>query len=166
MNDTPALPKNGKYSSASTEKVDFSVEKLPDFKVSGCFSSNMVLQREKPINVWGFSNKIGMVVSGTFDGENCMCKVDESGCFELEFAPRPATKKPLEMEIRCPEGSVKFTDILIGDVWFIGGQSNGEHSFGGCVSKTPELADFFNEDKPLRLFRQTQAFAANCKEHF
>ena len=47
-------------------------------------------------------------------------------------------------------------DILIGDVWLIGGQSNAELNLAPCMTLTPSLE--FYEDEAIRLFTQTQAF--------
>ncbi|MBR7062253.1 MAG: hypothetical protein IKI42_04400, partial [Clostridia bacterium] len=48
--DAPALPKSdGQVANATAAaQSGNAVELLPEFKVSGCFSSHMVLQRRKP----------------------------------------------------------------------------------------------------------------------
>ena len=47
-------------------------------------------------------------------------------------------------------------DILIGDVWLVGGQSNAELTVAPCVSYTPNMN--INENDAIRLFTQTQAY--------
>lgn len=51
IDTAPALPTEEKTTATETAAT----WTCPDFKVSGVFSSHMVLQREKPIKVWGFS---------------------------------------------------------------------------------------------------------------
>ena len=48
--------------------------------------------------------------------------------------------------------TVTLEDILIGDVWLIGGQSNAELTMGPCMTLTPSL-DFYEGDN-FRLFAQ------------
>ena len=60
--DIPAIPqKNIVFEERKVEKK--SIQVLPEWKVSGVFSSHMVLQRERPITVWGWSCHIGAAVS-------------------------------------------------------------------------------------------------------
>ena len=53
----------------------------PEFKISGIFSSHMVLQREKPIKVWGFSTHVGTQVTGSFMGETVNAAVGDDNKF-------------------------------------------------------------------------------------
>jgi len=63
-NDKMALP--GENKETKIEEFKFTV---PEFKVSGIFLSHMVIQRDKEINVWGFSSLEGNVIYGEFLGE-------------------------------------------------------------------------------------------------
>ncbi len=125
----------------------------PEFKVSGLFSSHMVLQREKPIKVWGFSTHIGSKVAGHFMRETATATVGEDNRFELRFSARPECCEPQVMVISDEfDHTVTFEDILIGDVWIIGGQSNAELHLAPCMELTPS-ADFYEGDN-FRLFFQ------------
>ena len=61
----------------------------PDFKVSGIFSSHMVLQRDAPVKIWGFSDPPGSRVAGCFMGETVTATVGEDHTWALTFSPRP-----------------------------------------------------------------------------
>ena len=125
----------------------------PEFKVSGIFSSHMVLQREKPIKIWGFSTKVGSKITGSFMGETANAIVGEDNRFELRFSARPECCDPQVMVISDEfSHTVTFEDILIGDVWIIGGQSNAELHLAPCMALTPS-ADFYEGDN-FRLFFQ------------
>ena len=125
----------------------------PEFKVSGIFASHMVLQREKPIRIWGFSQKVGSRVAGHFMGETATATVGANNRFELRFSARPATTDPQIMIISDEfDHIVTFEDILIGDVWIIGGQSNAELHLEKCLPITPSV-DFYEGDN-FRLFYQ------------
>lgn len=161
--DTPAIPqKNKVFEERKEEKKG--IKTLPEWKVAGIFSSHMVLQRERPITVWGWSCHIGATVSAVWGQETVASAVGESGRFELIFQPRKASSVPSQMKIMSEYGSDTFDDILIGDVWVIGGQSNAELTLEPCLADTPEIAETLYEHHPFRLFTQTQAYAMECKQ--
>lgn len=139
-----------------TTETDMSAEdkwECPEFKVSGIFSSHMVLQREKPIKVWGFSSRVGTKVAGCFMGETVTATVGEDNRFELRFSARPECADPQVMVISDEfEHIITFEDILIGDVWMIGGQSNAELHLQPCMALTPSVE--FDENDNFRLFFQ------------
>ena len=125
----------------------------PEFKISGIFSSHMVLQREKPIKIWGFSTHVGSKVAGCFMGETVTATVGEDKRFTLRFSARPECADPQIMVISDEfEHVVTLEDILIGDVWIIGGQSNAELHLQPCMALTPSVE--FDENDNFRLFYQ------------
>ena len=135
----------------------------PDFKVSGIFSSHMVLQREAPVKIWGFSDTPGSRVAGCFMGETVTATVGEDHTWALTFSPRPYICDPQIMVISDDrEHTVTFEDILIGDVWLIGGQSNAELTMEPCMTLTPSV-EFYEGDN-FRLFTQTRAYVAEHAE--
>lgn len=136
-----------------TDESNNSAWVCPEFKISGIFSSHMVLQREKPIKVWGFSTHIGSRIAGHFMGETATATVGADNRFELRFSARPECADPQVMVISDEfEHVVTFEDILIGDVWIIGGQSNAELHLAPCYSLTPSIE--FDENDNFRLFYQ------------
>lgn len=158
MSENVALPGAG---SIKSESVNAS-RQVPEFKLSGVFSSHMVLQRRRPIRIWGFSSREGQTVEGNFGGEKTAAKVNRNR-FDLIFAPREASDSPVSLEIRDSFGHcVKLEDILIGDVWLMGGQSNMELNLAPCAAYAGEPE--FSEEAPFRLFMQTQAYSAARKD--
>ena len=151
-----ALPTDGTVESAAITEV----QPLPEWKVSGLFSDHMVLQRDVPITVYGWSTHSGSPVTGTWDGETAEGVVDADGNFRLTFAPHAVSFTPTVMHIDSPCGSAVFEDILVGDVWLLGGQSNGEMALSSCIQTTPEVEKAISGDDPFRLFKQKQAVAA------
>ena len=135
----------------------------PEFKVSGAFSSNMVLQREKPIKIWGFSTNAGGKIFGEFAAQRVDTTVGEDGKWTLTFAPERYSRDGRELVIYDDMGHKEvFSDVLVGDVYFLGGQSNAEVNLSHCMSFTPSLE--FYEDEKIRLFRQTQGFVYTHQE--
>lgn len=162
MGESMALP-IVKGSVFSNRRCDTYVQSEKPFKVSGVFSSHMVLQRDKPIAIFGFSSKAGAVIRGEFDGEEAITTVNSENEWKLCFGQRTFCREPLCMRISDEDGNSEvFEDILIGDVWLIGGQSNAEHHLESCVHLHPGLE--FHEDDNFRLFAQTRKFAFEHKE--
>ena len=157
--NTPALPTEEKTTATATT----SAWVCPDFKISGVFSSHMVLQREKPIKIWGFSDTPGSRVAGAFMGETVTATVGEDNRWTLTFSSHLTECDPQIMVISDDRGhTVTLEDILIGDVWLIGGQSNAELNLAPCMALTPSM-DFYEGDN-FRLFTQTQAYPYTHQE--
>ncbi len=96
---------------------------MAKFKVAAIFSSNMVLQRDKNIKVFG-EGENGDVITLTFMGEDYVAKVkDEYWCIVL---PPQKAGTGYEMTITCNEQVITYINIAIGEVWLAGGQSNME----------------------------------------
>ncbi|MBQ1258087.1 MAG: hypothetical protein IIX93_12560 [Clostridia bacterium] len=154
MSNTVALPDMNKETSGGKAA---SAWKCPVFKVSGVFSSNMVLQRDEPIMVWGFSDAPGTKVTGVFMGETAEGIVGDDNRWAITFSAHTFEKTGQTMRICDARGNeCIFTDVLIGDVWFVGGQSNAELTLAPCAPFTPGLV--FDENDNFRLFTQTQAY--------
>lgn len=86
-------------------------------------------------------------------GETSVATVGDDNRFELRFTARSETTEPQVMVISDEfEHTVSFEDILIGDVWIIGGQSNAELHLAPCMPLTPSVE--FDENDNFRLFFQ------------
>jgi len=105
--------------------VGLTFASLPVFAVvkpANLFSEHMVLQRNKPIPVWG-SGKPGEKVTVLFNSKKVSAKTDKSGKWLVKFKALPAGG-PFNMEVRGKKNSVFIKDIYIGEVWVCSGQSN------------------------------------------
>ena len=94
--------------------------------VSHVFGDHMVIQRDSTVKVWGTSNKNGAKVRGRFMGDEAVGTV-KNGKWEIECSAKQATKESQTLTVEDTCGNtVSFTDVLVGDVWIIGGQSNAK----------------------------------------
>lgn len=93
--------------------------------VSNTFQSNMVLQRDKPITIWGWAD-FGNEVTVSFGGKSITIKADKDRYWKAELPALPANDKPQVMTIKAEGQTLTLDNILIGDVWVLGGQSNME----------------------------------------
>lgn len=86
------------------------------------FRSGAVLQREKPLRVWGWYRGSEPVTVRLANQEKQTTAVN--GRWEVVFDPLPANKTPQTLIVTAGEEKVVSTDLLVGDVWFFNGQSN------------------------------------------
>ena len=89
-------------------------------------SSDMVLQRDKPINIWGFAS-VGERVKVTFAGQQKEAITDKNGNWTVVLNPLKTSAKPQTMMI-SGSNKIELTNILVGEVWLCSGQSNMEYA--------------------------------------
>jgi sialate O-acetylesterase len=93
--------------------------------VSNIFQTNMVLQRNKPITVWGWAAP-GETVKVSFGSQTAETTAKADRSWQVTLKAMPANNTPQVMTINGREKTLKLENILIGDVWILGGQSNME----------------------------------------
>lgn len=98
-------------------------------KVDPVFSSNMVLQQQKPITFFGTADK-GTSVKVEFNGKKVTAQADEKGNWEAGFPAMDAGKTNYTVKISDGKKTIELKDILIGEVWFCSGQSNMQMPIG------------------------------------
>ncbi len=117
------------------------------------FQSGMVMQRGKPIPVWGWADK-GEQVTITFQKKTYTTTADDQGCWRIDL-PKQKAGGPYTLEVKS-DGvkSEKLTidNILIGDVWLLSGQSNIDVTIERVYPQYVNEIDQFNNDQ-IRLFR-------------
>ena len=119
-----------------------------DVQLPNVIGSNMVLQRDLPVPIWGWADK-GEEVSVSFGGETKSTEAGGNGKWMVKLSALKANAKPAKMKI---EGKNKITleNILVGEVWICSGQSNMEWRLNGTSNAKEEVAA---SDHPLiRLF--------------
>ena len=93
--------------------------------VSNVFQTNMVLQRDKPVTVWGWADP-GEKVTVSFAGQTAEAVAGADRSWKVALKPMPASSTPQVMTIEGKNRTLKLENILVGDVWILGGQSNME----------------------------------------
>ncbi|MCC6695043.1 MAG: 9-O-acetylesterase [Candidatus Hydrogenedentes bacterium] len=92
-------------------------------RVSGMFGDHMVLQRGQPVPVWGWATP-GMRVIVSLAEQEQVCTADSGGAWRVVLSPLSAGG-PHELVVSSEE-TIRFSDVLVGDVWICSGQSNME----------------------------------------
>ncbi len=104
--------------------------------VSPMFGDNMVLQRGKPNTIWGWA-KPGEAIRVTIADHTVKTVTKEDGRWSVSFQP-PVPGGPYTIVIDGPQ-HVEFRDVLVGDVWLCGGQSNMEMGLGAARNGSEEV---------------------------
>ncbi len=129
-------------------------------KLADALGDHMVLQRNKPAAIWG-SAKPGDTVTVRFAAQIKKTTTDAKGKWLLRLDPMKACAEPRQMRVSDAEGTVTFGDILVGDVWIAGGQSNmGRAVNASWRPKTFDLNQpqirYLKVDSPGAAYPQTE----------
>ena len=108
-----------------------------DLQPAKIFSDHMVLQRDATVPVWGWA-EAGTSVTVAFADQSVTTKADEGGRWKLKLDPMVASATGRSLEISSGTRKVTIRDVLVGDVWFAGGQSNMDYKVQGMARRLPE----------------------------
>ena len=95
---------------------------LAEIRTSAVFGDSMVLQREKPIHVWGWTAP-DHSVEVSLAGNRETAKSDANGRFDVSL-PALEAGGPHTLTIQSGGETLAYEDVLIGEVWLCSGQSN------------------------------------------
>jgi sialate O-acetylesterase len=122
-----------------------------DLRLPHVFGDNMLLQREKPVTVWGWASPSSQVTVA-FAGQSVSTTVADDATWSIQLAPLPASSDPRSLTVTSASETLRFSNILVGELWICGGQSNMEFALRAAVDADLEIpsADF-SEIRFLRL---------------
>jgi len=98
----------------------------------------MVLQRDKPIKIWGWADA-NENVTVSFKGQTKKIKADKSGKWVVALSAEPAGG-PYQLTVKG-KNTITLNDILIGEVWVCSGQSNMEWTVRNTNNAEQEIQD-------------------------
>lgn len=143
-----------------------------ELKLSPVFGDHMVLQRDKPVKVWGWANR-KETITVTFSGQTKTTTTAADGSWLVTLNPMPASDQGHDL-IVSGEGKndrvQKITDVLVGEVWLLGGQSNMEMPLwlrGDGMKNAPGTRLALDTDHPwLRIMSIPQRATRHPQERF
>ena len=143
----------------------FCGEASAQVKLPAIFTDHMVLQRDKPVNIWGWA-KAGEKIRLTFNGQKVKTKVAADGKWEASLKPM-AFGGPFDLIVKSTSGERILKDILIGDVWFCSGQSNMEMPLAGWGKVKNYEEEIAQGNHPtIRLFTVEKARSFKPEQDF
>jgi sialate O-acetylesterase len=107
-------------------------------KLSLLFNDGMVLQRNRPIPVWGWANA-NEKIEIHFKEQIVKTKADKNGKWMVHLKPEIAGG-PYEMTI-MGKNTITIKDVLVGEVWICSGQSNMEFTVKQAMNAEQEIKD-------------------------
>ena len=107
-------------------------------KLPKVIDSHMVLQRDRPLPIWGWADP-GEVVTVTLDAATATATADAKSQWNVFLPPVAADGKTHRMTV-AGHNKIELEDILIGDVWLGSGQSNMEMGITMCNKAKEQIA--------------------------
>lgn len=112
--------------------LSFSSLALSQLSVCSLFSDNMILQRNDTIKIWGTSPK-PVMVKASWLSETLETKPNENGKWTL-WLPTTDAGGPYQLSIHSKQ-VINIENVVLGDVWICGGQSNMEMPLAGFLGE-------------------------------
>ena len=110
-----------------------------DVRLPGVIGSSMVLQRDRPVPIWGWADAGEEVTLVLWDSgqavEQVRATANRDRNWRVELGPRPAGG-PYSLTIN----ELELTDVLYGEVWLCSGQSNMEWPVMAAADAEMEIA--------------------------
>jgi sialate O-acetylesterase len=119
-----------------------------DVTPNSLFTDNAVLQRDVKLPVWGTTTS-GDKVTVSFAGQEVSAQ-PANGQWKVELAPLEASGEPRTLTVTQGDAKVERKNILVGDVWVCGGQSNMQWELRQTAGGAEAVAAAANDK--LRLF--------------
>jgi sialate O-acetylesterase len=94
-----------------------------EVRLPGIFTGNMVIQRDKPVKIWGWADP-GERIKVSFNGQNMTTKAGEDGSWIVQLKSMHASVNPQNLAVESKYNDIILKNVLVGDVWICSGQSN------------------------------------------
>jgi sialate O-acetylesterase len=110
------------------------------------FTDYTVLQQGEPVRIWGTA-AVGEKVTVTFADQAKNAVADPDGKWMVALDPMPACAQGRPLIFRGSESAqpVTLNDVLVGEVWLAGGQSNMETPLASYRKTTQAEIDSAND---------------------
>lgn len=117
------------------------------FSVAAVFADRMVLQRDRPVRIWGRA-PAGEYIDVVCGENRAGAFADARGSWAVTLPPHPAATG-LTLQVRYGDHVRTFRDVAFGEVWVAAGQSNMEFPLGEAVGGEHALS---NARTDVRMF--------------
>ncbi|MCH2161687.1 MAG: hypothetical protein MK085_07405 [Phycisphaerales bacterium] len=122
---------------------------LAEVSLPAVFSDHMVLQRQLPVPVWGMAEP-GEVIQVEFAEQRVETTAGSHGEWAVVLDPMPASTEGRTLTV-IGENRIEIQDVLVGEVWVCGGQSNMEWTV--AASSDPKRAQADANRPTLRVIK-------------
>ncbi|HEX5163364.1 MAG TPA: sialate O-acetylesterase [Steroidobacteraceae bacterium] len=130
--------------------------------MSAIFADHMVLQRDRPIEVWGRA-AAGEQVTVTLGNATRASQADASGRWSVSL-PMFRAGGPYRLSARTASRQHQVEDVRVGDVWLCSGQSNMEWAVRNTINAGSEVQHSANDS--IRHVTIPRLTAATARDEF
>jgi len=130
---------------------------LAKVRLPAVFADHLVLQRGVPAPVWGWADA-GEKVTVILGSQTNSATADASGKWMVRLPAMSASAESRTLRVIGKDSSAKVVDVLVGDVWLAGGQSNMGSPLFAAHNANEVLPKA--QDAQLRFFSVTKQTAA------
>jgi sialate O-acetylesterase len=129
-----------------------------DVALPKVIDSKMVLQRDRPVPIWGWADP-GEEVTVAFAGQVKKAVPDASGKWLVQLDPLTASAESRRMVIKG-RNEIALEDVLVGEVWLASGQSNMEWPFASIDPAEWAFAQTQGSNRFVRAFHVDEHLVA------
>lgn len=110
-----------------------------DIRLPAVFSDHAVVQADRPLPVWGLATPEKEVVVSLGNAATS-ARANAEGRWRVTLPPMAASFTPATLTVSSEGETVEVKDILVGEVWICGGQSNMEWPVSAAANPEAEAA--------------------------
>ncbi|MGL4593393.1 MAG: sialate O-acetylesterase [Thermoguttaceae bacterium] len=125
-----------------------------DVSLPDIFSSNMVLQRNMPVPVWGVADP-SEKITVSFGSQTKTAEAGADGKWMVKLDALEANASPQKLIVKG-NNEITIDNVLVGEVWLCSGQSNMEWSMTASADSREQIPSI-NEPN-IRLFHVGKAW--------
>ena len=124
-----------------------------DLRLAQPFQDHMVLQRQMPVPIWGWSDPAKTITVKVGD-KSATATSDGTGYWIAKVPAMEANATGQVVTVTDGAKTITLNDVLIGEVWFCAGQSNMARTLKGEMPENPQAPkEFYTGDVDYPLIR-------------
>lgn len=135
--------------------LSLAVSGFAEVRLPAIISSNMVLQRNTTVHLWGWADPQEKIsITPSWLNQELKVAADAQGNWRIDLKTTDS-KDPQSIDIRSDASEILLENILFGEVWLCSGQSNMEHALQGKYGQPTggsQEAIVHAQNSNLRLF--------------
>jgi len=108
-----------------------------DVRLPAVIGSNMVLQRDAPLPIWGWADP-GEQVTVSLGANKTSATAGADGKWQVQLPAMTSSAEPVEMTV-TGKNTINLKNILIGEVWLGSGQSNMQWPVSAATQAAEEI---------------------------
>ncbi len=113
-------------------------ESVAKLELGSPFGDHMVLQHDQPVEIWGWAEP-GDAVTVTLKQHSASATTADDGKWNLQLPP-PGVGEPFTVKVAGKSETIELDDVVGGEVWICGGQSNMEWEVRNVKDAAAEIA--------------------------